>query len=77
MQRITELCTKQRLFRKTKISRLILEAMDITQEEVITVKEDTTIKVDIRIILQEGQDARYATKKIILVQIVLTRRELT
>ena len=55
----------------TKITRLILEAMAITQEEVIMVEEDTmieedtTIKVDIRTILQEGQDAGYATKKII------------
>ncbi|CAF4353223.1 unnamed protein product, partial [Adineta steineri] len=55
----------------TKISRLILEAIAITQEEVITVEEDTmveedtTTKVDIKTILQEGQDVGYATKKII------------
>ena len=57
----------------TKISRLILEAMVITQEEVIMVKEDTmvevdtTAKVDIRTILQEGKDVGYVTKKIISV----------
>ena len=57
--------------------------MAITQEEVITtdedtmVEEDTTIKINIRIILQEGQDAGYDTKKIIWVQIVLIKIELT
>ena len=67
----------------TKIGRLILEAMAITQEEVIKVEEDTmveedkTTKVDIRTILQEGQDVGYATKKIISVQIVLIKIELT
>ena len=67
----------------TKISQLILEAMAITQEEVIAVEEDTiveedtTIKVDIKTILQECQDARCATKKIILVHIVLIKIELT
>ena len=66
----------------TKISRLILEAMAITQEEVITdeedtmVEEDTTTKVDIKTILQEGQDAGYVTKRTILVQIALTKIEL-
>ena len=43
--------------------------MATTQEEVIMVGEDTTIEVDttvdIRTTLQEGEDARYATKKII------------
>ena len=67
----------------TKISRLILEAMAITQEKVITVKantmvkEDTTTKVDIKTILQKGQDVGYATKKIISVHIVLIKIELT
>lgn len=57
--------------------------MAITQEEVITVeadtivKEDKTTKVDIKTILQEGQDAGYVTKKIISVQIVLTKIELS
>lgn len=55
----------------TKISRLILEVMAITQEEVIMVKEDTMVeedtitKVDIKTILQEGQDVGYVTKKTI------------
>ena len=57
--------------------------MVITQEEVITVEvdtmveEDTTTKVDIRTVLQEGQDVGYATKKIISVQIVLIKIEFT
>ena len=55
--------------------------MATTQEEVIMVEEDTIVevdtRVDIRTILQEGQDARYATKKIILEHIVLIKIELT
>ena len=43
--------------------------MATIQEEVIMVEEDTMVEVDttvnIRTILQESQDARYATKKII------------
>lgn len=83
MQRITELCTKLRSSQTTKISQLILEAMAITQEEVITieedtmVKEDTPTKVDIKSILQQGQDVGYDTKKIISMQIVLIKIELT
>ena len=67
----------------TKINQLILEIMAITQEEVITVEvdtmdeEDTITKVDIKTILQEGQDVGYVTKKIISMQIVLTKIELT
>ena len=84
MKRITGLFIKLKSSRTTKISRLILEVMAITQKEVITVKkdtmveEDTTTKVDINTILvQEGQDVGYVTKKIIPVQIVLTKIELT
>ena len=83
MQRITKLFIKLKSSRTTKVSRPILEIMAITQEEVITieedtmVKEDTTTKVDIKTIIQEGQDVGYATKKIILVQIVLIKIELT
>ena len=83
MQRIIELCTKLRSSLKTKISRLILEAMATTREEVIMVEEDTTIKVDttdkvnIRATLQEGQDVGSITKRIISAQIVLTRIEST
>lgn len=83
MQRITKLCTKLRSSLTTKINRLILEAMAITQEEFIMAKEDTMVEVDtiakvnIRTILQEGQDAGYFTKKIILAQTILTKIELT
>ena len=83
MQRITELRTKMRLSQMTIINRLILEAMAITQEEVIMVdedtmvEEDTTIKVNIKKNLQEGQDVGYGTKKIISMQIVLIKIELT
>ena len=68
MQRITELCTKLRSSLTTKISRLILEAMTTTQEQVIMVEEDTMVevdtitKVDIKTILQEGQDVGYVIK---------------
>ena len=71
MQKITELCIKLRSSRTTKIRRLILEAMAITQDEIITVEEDTmveedtTTKVDIRAILQEGQDVGYVKKRTI------------
>ena len=67
----------------TKINRLILEAVAIAQDKVITIKEDTmvevdtTMKVDIKKILQEGQDVGYAKNKIISLQIVLIKIELT
>ena len=56
--------------------------MAITQEDVITVgadtmvEEDTITKVDIKTNLQEGQDAGYATKRTISIQIALTNIEL-
>ena len=56
--------------------------MAITQEEVIMaeeytmVEDDTITKVDIKTILQEGQDARYVSKRTISVQISLTKIKL-
>lgn len=57
----------------TKISRLILEAMAIIQEDVIMVEQDTITKFNIKTTLKEGQDAGYVTKNIISVQIVLRK----
>ena len=56
--------------------------MAITQEEVRMVKadtmveEDTITKVDIKTILQEGEDDGYVTKRTISVHIALTKIEL-
>ena len=82
MQRIAKFFIKLKLSQMTKVSRPILEVMAITQEEVIMVEvdtmveEDTITKVDIKTILQEGQDVGYVTKRIISVQIALTKIEL-
>ena len=56
--------------------------MATTQEEVIMVEGGSTVMVDItrvafRTILLEGLDAGYATKRIILLWIVLIKTELT
>ena len=58
--------TKPKLFRPTKISRLIIE-VTTTQEEVIVVGGDSmvrgdTIKIDSKIIYPEGLDARAIIK---------------